>query len=158
MLSRAQVVGIAWLLSLLAAFSAGWTWKGDRAEVREARTELKQSKVEAKAADEARAKERSQSDAMAKIGEKHELDRQAAEGVADSVVADLRAGNYRLRNELASCETSRLSSAAASASERDAGAISREEIAAAAVRIARDADDQLRACQAVVRTYDGSSK
>lgn len=157
-MTRAQILASAWLLSLVAAFGAGWTWKGDRAEVREARTELKQSKVEAKATDEARAKERSQSDAMAKIGEKHELDRQAAEGVADSVVADLRAGNYRLRNELASCETSRLSSAAASASQRDAGAISREEIAAAAVRIARDADDQLRACQAVVRTYDGSSK
>lgn len=157
-MTRAQILASAWLLSLVAAFGAGWTWKGDRAEVREVRTELDQSKVEAKAADEARAKERSQSDAMAKIGEKHELDRQVAEGVADSVVADLRAGNYRLRNELASCETSRLSSAAASASQRDAGAISREEIAAAAIRIARDADDQLRACQAVVRTYDGSSK
>ncbi len=157
-MTRLQIILAVWLLSLLAAFGAGWTWRGDRAEAREVRTELKQSKAEAKAADEARAKERSQSDAMARIGERHELDRQASEGIADSVVADLRAGNYRLRNELASCETSRLSSAAASASERDAGAVSREEIAAAAIRIARDADDQLRACQAVVRTYDGSSK
>lgn len=157
-MTRSQILAAAWLLSLLAAFGVGWAWKGDRAEVRETRAELKQSKVEANAVDQARGKERSQSEALAEIGEKHELDRQAAEGVADSVVADLRAGNYRLRNELASCETSRLSSAAASASQRDAGAISREEIAAAAVRIARDADDQLRACQAVVRTYDGSSK
>lgn len=157
-MTRAQILAAVWLLSLLAAFSAGWTWKGDRAEVRETRTELKQSKVEAKAADQARGKERSQSEALAEIGEKHELDRQAAEGVADSVVADLRAGNYRLRNELASCETSRLSESSESASQRDAGTVSREEIAAAAIRIARDADDQLRACQAVVRTYDGSSK
>lgn len=157
-MTRAKILAAMWLLSLLAAFGAGWAWNGDRAEVRETRAELKQSKVEEKAADQARGKERSQSEALAEIGEKHELDRQAAEGVADSVVADLRAGNYRLRNELASCETSRLSSAAASARERDAGAISREEIAAAAIRIARDADDQLRACQAVVRTYDGSSK
>lgn len=157
-MTRLQIILAVWMLSLLAAFSAGWTWKGDKAEIRETRAELKQSKVEAKAVDQARGKERSQSEALAEIGEKHELDRQAAEGLADSVVADLRAGNYRLRNELASCETSRLSSAAASASQRDAGAISREEIAAAAVRIARDADDQLRACQAVVRTYDGSSK
>ena len=157
-MTRAKILAAMWLLSLLAAFGAGWAWKGDRAEVRETRAGLKQSKVEAKAADQARGKERSQSEALAEIGEKHELDRKAAEVVADSVVADLRAGNYRLRHELASCETSRLSSAAASASQRDAGAISREEIAAAAIRIARDADDQLRACQAVVRTYDGSSK
>jgi len=156
--TRAQIIAAVWLLSLVAAFGAGWTWKGDRAEVREARTELKQSKVEAKAADEARSKERSQSDAMAKIGEKHELDRQAAEGVADSVVADLRAGNYRLRHELASCETSRLSESSESASKRDAGTVSREEIAASAIRIARDADDQLRACQAVVREYGGTHK
>lgn len=152
-MTRAQILAAVWLLSLLAAFGAGWAWKGDRAEVRETRTELKQSKVEAKAVDQARGKERSQSEALAEIGEKHELDRQAAEGMADSVVADLRSGNYRLRNELASCETSRLSESSESASQRDAGAISREEIAASAIRIARDADDQLRACQAVVRAY-----
>lgn len=152
-MTRAKILAALWMLSLLAAFGAGWAWKGDRAEVRETRAELKQSKVEAKAVDQARGKERSQSEALAEIGEKHELDRQAAEGVADSVVADLRAGNYRLRNELASCETSRLSESSESASKRDAGAISREEIAAAAIRIARDADDQLRACQAVVRAY-----
>lgn len=149
-LTRAQVVGIAWLLSLLAAFGAGWTWKGDRAEVRETRTELKQSKAEAKAVEQARAVEQGKSAALADIGERHEQDRQAAESVSDSVVAELRNGNYRLRDELASCETRNLSSAAATASQRDAGAVSREEIAGAAVRIARDADDQLRACQAVV--------
>lgn len=154
-MTRLQIILAVWLLSLVAAFGAGWTWKGDRAEIRETRTELRQSKVEAKAVDQARGKERSQSEALAEIGEKHELDRQASEGVADSVVADLRAGNYRLRNELASCETSRLSESSESASKRDAGTISREEIAAAAIRIARDADDQLRACQAVVREYSG---
>lgn len=150
MLSKAQIVGVAWLTSLFFAFLAGWQWKGDRAEVRETRAELRQSKAEAKAVEQARSVEQNKSAALAEIGERHELDRQAAEGVADAVVADLRAGNYRLRDELASCETSRLSSAAASSIERDAGADSREQIAAAAVRIARDADDQLRACQAVV--------
>lgn len=153
MLSKVQIVGVAWLASLLAAFGAGWTWKGDREEVRETRAELRQSKAEAKAVEQARAIEQNKSAALAEIGERHELDRQTAEGVADSVVADLRAGNYRLRDELASCETSRLSSTAASSAERDAGADSREQIAAAAVRIARDADDQLRACQAVIEAY-----
>jgi hypothetical protein len=149
-LSKAQIVAVAWLTSLFFAFLAGWQWKGDRAEVRETRAELRQSKAETKAVEQARAVEQNKSAALAEIGERHELDRQAAEGVADTVVADLRAGNYRLRDELASCETSRLSSTAATASQRDAGADSREQIAAAAIRIARGADDQLRACQAVV--------
>ncbi|MNM06986.1 Bacteriophage lysis protein [compost metagenome] len=150
-MTRAQILALVWLLSLLGTFWAGWSWRGDIAAVTETRAELKQSKGEAKAVEQARSVEHSKSAAMADIGERHEQDRQAAEAVPDSVVADLRADRYRLRGELASCETRNLSSAAATASQRDAGAVSREEIAGAAVRIARDADDQLRACQAVVR-------
>lgn len=149
-MTRAQILALAWLLSLLGAFWAAWSWRGDIATVTETRAELKQSKGEAKAVEQARAVEQGKSAALADIGEGHEQDRQTAEGVPDSVVADLRNGNYRLRDELASCETRNLSSAAATASQRDAGAVNREEIAGAAVRIARDADDQLRACQAVV--------
>ncbi|HEY1036666.1 MAG TPA: hypothetical protein VGE09_16950, partial [Pseudoxanthomonas sp.] len=69
----------------------------------------------------------------------------------DAVVADLRAGNLRLRKEWAGCETQRLSDAAASAIERDALAASRDALAGDLVRVGRDADDQLRACQAVVQ-------
>lgn len=92
---------------------------------------------------------------MADIGAKHEQDREAAKAVPDAVVAGLRAGNVRLRNEWQGCEAQRLSDAAASASERDALAASRDALAGAVIRVGRDADDQLRACQAVVQADRG---
>lgn len=149
-MTRTHVLVTAWLTSLFFAFLAGWQWKGDRAEIRETRAELRQSKAEAKAVEHARSMEHAQNERLHEIGTQYEAERSENESLPSAVLADLRAGNYRLRDELASCETSRLSSTAATASQRDAGADSREQIAAAAIRIARDADDQLRACQAVV--------
>jgi len=92
-------------------------------------------------------------DTLAAIGETHEQARAAAPAVADAVVADLRAGNLRLRDGWASCETQRLSDASTAARERDAAAERRAEFAGAVVRAGRDADDQLAACQAVIRAY-----
>lgn len=150
MLTRAQIVGIAWLLSLLAAFGAGWQWKGDRAEVRETRTELKQSKAETKAVEQARSVEHQRNERLHEIGTQYEAKRSENESLPSAVLADLRAGNIRLRDGWASCETKRLSESVASTSERDAATQRREEFASRVVRIGRDADDQLRACQAVV--------
>ncbi|WP_152982555.1 hypothetical protein [Stenotrophomonas humi] len=137
-------------MSLLGTFWAGWSWRGDIAAVTGTRTELKQSKGETKAVEQARSVEHSKNERLHEIGTQYEAARSENESLPSIVVAELRNGNYRLRDELASCETRNLSSAAATASQRDAGAVSREEIAGAAVRIARDSDDQLRACQAVV--------
>lgn len=145
-----QIILAVWLLSLLGTFWAGWSWRGDIAAVTETRVELKQSKGEAKAVEQARSVEHSKNERLHEIGTQYEGKRSENESLPSIVVAELRNGNYRLRDELASCETRNLSSAAATASQRDAGAVSGEEIAGAAVRIARDSDDQLRACQAVV--------
>jgi hypothetical protein len=65
-------------------------------------------------------------------------------------VAGLRSGNLRLRDDLATCHTARLSEAAAGAVERDARAELRPEVVGAAVRIVTDAEDHVRACQAVI--------
>ncbi|NYF36325.1 hypothetical protein [Stenotrophomonas sp. JAI102] len=53
-------------------------------------------------------------DTMATIGAKHEKDRAAAEAVPAAVVAELRAGTVRLRHDLATCHTGRLTSGALS--------------------------------------------
>ena len=145
---RAYAAAAALLAGL--SFWAGWEWRDRSADLAESRQEVKQLAGQVEAVQDARQEEQAQAGKLAEIGETHEQDRAAAEAVPAAVVADLRAGNYRLRDELASCETSRLSSAAAAAGQRDAGAVSREEIAGAAIRITRDADDQLRACQAVI--------
>ena len=133
-----------------AAFGAGWAWRGDRAEGKEARQEASASAAQVQQVNEVRATEHSQADKLAAIGAKHEEDRAAAEAVPDAVVADLRAGNLRLRDDLATCNTSRLSEAVAGTVERDAGAQLRDEIAGALVQIGRDADNHVRACQAVI--------
>ena len=99
---------------------------------------------------DARADEQNKGQAMADIGSTHEEDRRDAESVPAAVVADLRAGTVRMRNEWAGCETRLLSATAATAAERDALAASRERLAGEIVRIGREADDQLRACQQVV--------
>ena len=149
-----MTIGVRLLLAVLllgAAFWAGWEWRDRSADLAAAEVGNAAAQGEAKAQGSARKVEQATGQTLATIGEKHEQDRQAAEAVPDAVVADLRAGNLRLRREWAGCETQRLSDAAAGARERDALAASRDALAGEVVRIGRDADDQLRACQAVVQ-------
>lgn len=136
--------------ALALSFWAGWSWRGDRANVAESDQRANVAEAVVDQVNEARAIEHRQADTMATIGGKHEDDRAAAPAVADAVVADLRSGALRLRNDLAACHTDLLSQGAAGALERDAATQRREEFAGRVVRIGRDADDQLRACQAVV--------
>lgn len=101
----------------------------------------------------ARATEQAGAETISKIGETHEQDRIAAEDVPDVVAAAVRAGTLRLRQQWAACETSRLSAAAAATGGDHAAADDGAEAAGRIVRIGRDADDQLRACQATVAAY-----
>jgi len=137
--------------ALALSFWAGWSWRGDRAEGAQFRGQAGVSSAVAEQVNQARATEHTQADTMATIGAKHEEDRAAAPAVADAVVADLRSGALRLRNDLAACHTDLLSQTAAGTLERDAATQRREEFAGRVVRIGRDADDQLRACQAVIQ-------
>lgn len=137
-------------VALVLSFWAGWEWRDRSADV--ATSEQKAGAALGALAGEqaARATEHKQADALADIGAKHEQDQQEVMAVAAAVVAGLRDGNLKLRNDLATCNTDKLSQAAAGAVQRDAPAQLRAEVAGAAIRITRDADDQLRACQAVV--------
>jgi hypothetical protein len=69
---------------------------------------------------------------------------------SDRVVADLRAGNLRLRKQWQGCEA-RVSEAAASPSEPDAGADDRAESARRIVRAAAECDAQVKGLQALVK-------
>jgi len=89
---------------------------------------------------------------IAAIAERYEQDKRDAKAVQDAVVAGLRSGNVKLRTRWQGCEaTTRVSGAAASAAESDAAARNREESAGRAIRAARDADDQIRRLQEVVK-------
>lgn len=152
-MTRAHI--LAGLLLFLAGALLGREWRDRSAELKESRKEVAESRAETAAHVAARTAEHEQADKLAAIGAKHEEDRAAAPSVADALVADLRAGNVRLRKEWAGCETRLLSEAVASTVERDALAQRREELAGAVVRVGRDADDHVRACQAVIRAYAG---
>ncbi|NIJ86982.1 hypothetical protein FHY35_004032 [Xanthomonas arboricola] len=149
-MNRIAIAIIAALLWSGAMFGAGWAWRGDRAQGATSKQEAGAALGALAGEQAARSTEHQRAEALADIGAKHEEDRQAAQAVPDAVVADLRSGVLQLRNDLATCHTDRLSEAAAGAVQRDAPAQLRAEVAGATIRIGRDADDQLRACQAVV--------
>lgn len=133
-----------------AMFGAGWAWRGDRAEAKENGQQAAASAAQVQQLYEVRATEHTQAETMAAIGAKHEEDRAAATTLPDAVVAGVRDGTLQLRDDLATCSTARLSEAVAGTIERDAHAQLRAEVAGAAVQIGRDADDHVRAGQAVI--------
>lgn len=145
---------------LLLAAALGWSlWRAEvhKSDATEAVASRDAAQHEAGELRNALATERQAAKTMTNIGSEHEADRRDAEGVPAAVGADLRAGNLRLRRELAGCATDRVSLAGAAAFERDAAAEVREQIAGDLVRVARDADDHVRACQAVVEADRGGS-
>ena len=154
-MNRTLIAVLAFLVWSGAMFGAGWAWRGDRAETAEANGAAQQATAAVQQINAARATEHKQAETLAAIGETHEKDRAAAPAVADSVVAAVHSGDLRLRDGWASCETQRLSDATAAALERDAATQRRAEFAGAVVRAGRDADDQLRACQAVIEADRG---
>lgn len=149
-MTRIAIAVAAFVLWSGAMVGVGWAWRSDRAEGREATQRAAGAEQVAVQVNQTRAIEQSKALQLADIGAKHEEDRTAAEAIPAAVVADLRIGNLRLRNDLAICHTARLSEAAAGAVERDARAELRPEVVGAAVRIVTDAEDHARACQAVV--------
>jgi hypothetical protein len=149
-MNRTLIAALAFVVWSAAMFGAGWAWRDDRAEGVEARQQASASAAVVEQVNQTRAEEQSNALLLADIGAKHEEDRAAAQAVPDAVVAELRAGTVRLRHDLATCHTNRLSQDAAGAGERDAPADLGVTIAGPAIGIGRDADDQLRACQAVI--------
>lgn len=145
-----RIYAIAALLLMGLSFIAGWSWRGSRADAASSKTALSQSKAETEAQEEARITEHANAQRTNEIAESYERGKQDAQATSDRVAADLRAGNLKLRNEWAGCETQRLSDASASASRIDAGADDRAASASRIVRAAAEADAQIRGLQALV--------
>ncbi|WP_057659289.1 lysis system i-spanin subunit Rz [Pseudoxanthomonas dokdonensis] len=96
--------------------------------------------------------ERAASERLAGIAATYESERDEIETQSSQLVADLRAGNVRLRKLWeAQAATANLSAAAASAASADGGARDRAESAGRIVRAADQCDAQVRGLQAVVR-------
>ena len=157
---RALIVTIALLLVLLlVAIAAALLYRGNAldAQARDATSQQRLTTLQSQLEDErsARDTEHTQATVMAQIGDEHEHDREASASIPAAVVADVHSGNLRLRNDLATCHTARLSEAVSGAVERDASAQLRAEVAGDLVRIGRDADNHVRACQRVIGVLTG---
>ena len=149
-MSRIAIYLLVFVAWSAAMFGAGWAWRGDRADGTESDQRAAGAEAVAEQVNQARATEHQQADALATIGAKHEEDRTAATAIPAAIAAGVRDGSLQLRDDLATCNTARLSQAAAGAVERDQAAQLRAEVAGALVQIGRDADDHVRACQAVI--------
>lgn len=101
------------------------------------------------------ARERESAEDMAQVGLDYEEMRRDAEDVPAAVVDGIDDGSIRLRKQWAACETSRLAEVGAATAERDALAQLRKQDQGNLVRIGRDADDHIRACQAIIRADRG---
>jgi len=149
-MNRLIVAAVGFAIWTGLVFWAGSTFTGRGAELKASKKETAQATSVVDQVNQTRATEHNQAAALATIGAKHEEDRTAAEAVPAAVVADLRTGNLQLRDDLATCSTSLLSQAVAGTIERDAHAELRAEVAGAVVQVGRDADDHVRASQAVI--------
>lgn len=145
-------------LLLLIAVASGSFYAGHHTEAN-----AMQAKVAAMQRDEAQALAAFQAKALAdhqaqeqkyaQAQATYEQEKSDAKAAADRNLADLRAGTLRLRHEW-SCTpqlAAAVSKAAASGSSPDAAAELRYKDASDLVRLADDADSEIRALQAIVR-------
>ena len=132
-------------LSVLSIQTTRWE-RQQRAWLRE---KLAASQELVEAVTRQREMERRHAVEMAAIGERYEQDKAGAEAVERDVVNGLRTGTVRLRRSWTRCQQ-QLSQPSAPTGERDAPTADRTALAAAVIRAGRDADDQIKACQAVI--------
>ncbi len=104
----------------------------------------------AEAESRARKADQDKAVALAAIAAQHEQDKTHAQHDQDQLVADLRTGAVRLRDQWATCRATSEVLVASGSLELDAAARDRESSAARVVRAARDADDTIRALQATL--------
>lgn len=117
-----------------------------QASIAKAASELAQAQT--RASEAARSEERIRTEAVNAVAKAYEDGKRRAEAESAKVVADLRAGNLRLRSQWRGCE---VPGPASGSGEPDGGAADRDESAGRIVRAAIDADEQIRALQEVIQ-------
>lgn len=156
MIPYAREIGAAVVLAAICGAAwAGWEWRDRSADLEAAELRAKSEQViaefhkaERDASERARRAEQAMVGAMAAIDESYERGKADASAKSEAVVAELRAGNLRLRQHwqgaVATCD---LSHSAAAARYADELAQLREEASGRIVRIGAEADAQVKALQ-----------
>lgn len=155
------LLGLAlWAGSLWLAYDYG-TARGDIA-VAKAKTQLESARADTAAAlvdlanlrtaasEAARQAEHDKAEELAAIADQYEQEKADALASKDRVIADLRAGVLKLRDDW---QCPAVPGPAPGPGGRDAAAQRPAEAVARVLRIGAEADAQLRACQAIVQAY-----
>lgn len=157
-MSRLAMYALAAILALAASFGAGHHVGAEAGKVKVAQVTAANAKaaqrvaeLTTKASEAARRAEQTQAVAFASIAQQNEQDKIDAKAYSDRVIADLHTGALRLRDRWATQSLSQQAGVAASTSAPDAVADDRAASAGRIVRAARDADDQIRGLQEVLR-------
>ena len=149
---RATVFAMLWIvMSVIVIFQNAYDLHQKAAWAKEREEAAKEA---VRAASRYKEAENRHIQEMALLGEQHEQERTAALAMEADVVSSLRAGTVRMRHAWEACEQRGVvSSSSPAASKRDAPSPDRAALAGAIVRAGRDADDQIKACQEVIRAY-----
>jgi replicative DNA helicase len=149
------------LAALLAAvLVAGWqTYQLSQERSAHKSTKLEHAKVLAglaeatrKALEEARAREREHTEAMARIGATHQEELTRVQTEHDGLVRDLRTGIVRLQDRWAGCPAAPgVPAAGTPGPGADAAADDRAASAARIVRAAAECDAQVKGLQSIIR-------
>lgn len=149
--SVAAILGVLAFALLIAALYFRGTAAVSDARADKAEQEADQARAEVDALTKTLETERKRANEMTAIAKDYEEQKDAAAAESDRIIADLRAGNLRLRQLWqAKAATADLSQAVARAAQPDEGARDREESAARIVRAADECDAQVRGLQRVI--------
>lgn len=144
------------LLAALLSAALGWSlWRAERADSRADVMQARAESAEAYTRDlQAQVEtERARVEALNDIASQHEADKREIETRTAALVADLRAGNVRLRREIGAFYTERLSRDSTPAGQPSDAAQRGAELVAAAVGVGAACDARQRA---LVNAYEAA--
>lgn len=143
MILRASLYLNALLLIACLLFAGLWRYEVGRKHA----ILFAEGKAQLAASEAARKHEQADAANSAKIAQAYEQGKVDAQAAGKRVADDLRAGNLKLRKRWQGC----VSGTPASPGEPDADAADRAESAGAIVRAAREADEQIKGLQDLLR-------
>jgi len=150
-----SVISLAFLAVFLTGAAIGYKWRDNTAKLAESREQQRYTQALNEALEKARVREQALITQLSEIDHAYQQAQQQTDALQADISKRLTAGTLRLRQQWQQCESDklRLSNTAPRPAVDNASAANRADLAAAIVRAGRQADNQLKACQAVIRQY-----
>lgn len=158
---RALIATLFALVAMALGTSIGWI-EGDRfgytrgtdhANVQLATLQLQVAQANTRATAAARTAENAQTDALTAVAASYEKGKNDATADANAVIAGLRAGNLKLRDDWTPTIIAGVPTSAAAVAGADAAERRRQESAGRIVGAAEQCDAQVAGLQQVIRSY-----